>query len=111
MRSQCALNALSLREHGCRQSTKAGSYRVLKGWLGRVFIDRYHAHPLKTPTEIERAVRYVRNNAERHYSEGAAHSHSVDPFSSFASHEGVALTVAPRGFLLQRACERERKRR
>jgi REP element-mobilizing transposase RayT len=103
------LNALSLREHGNRQSTKTGSYRALKGWLGRVFCDRYHAHPLKTPTEMERAVRYVRNNAERHYSQGAAHSLSVDPCSSFASHE-VPLTVAPRGFLLLRACERERKR-
>lgn len=104
------LNALSLREHGSRQSTKAGSYSRLKGWLGRIFADRYYAHLLQTPTEMENAVHYVRNNAERHYQKGTAHALRIDPCSSFATHEDE-LTTLPRGFLLQRACEKERKRR
>jgi REP element-mobilizing transposase RayT len=105
------LNALSVREHGARQSTTGGSYRALQGWLGRVFADRYHAHPLKTPTEMERAVRYVRDNAEHHYHHGGPQdAPSCDPFSSFADNEEM-LTAAPRGFLLRRACDRQRIRR
>jgi putative transposase len=33
---------------------------------GAVFADRYHAHPLKTPREAKRAVRYVLTNYRRH---------------------------------------------
>jgi REP element-mobilizing transposase RayT len=33
---------------------------------GRVLGDRYHAHPLRTPTEVRRAVRYVRENHRKH---------------------------------------------
>ena len=33
---------------------------------GRVFVDRYHAHPLRTPREAARATRYVRTNYRRH---------------------------------------------
>ncbi len=65
------LNALSLREHGQTQSTKAGDYSALPGWLGRVFSDRYFAHLLKTPSEIKNAIKYVRGNAERHYAHDA----------------------------------------
>src|SRR3954464_12607595 len=33
---------------------------------GAVFADRYHAHPLKTPRETKRAVRYVLTNYRHH---------------------------------------------
>jgi len=99
------LNALSVKEHGARLSTKGGSYSALKGWLGRVFSDRYHAHLLKTPTEIAHAVRYVLQNAEHHHVRHVDDSRlSADPFTSVgaADHE---LTVQPRGFLLIKACK------
>jgi putative transposase len=34
---------------------------------GGLFGDHYHSHLLKTPTEVSRALSYVRTNAERHY--------------------------------------------
>ncbi len=33
---------------------------------GRVFLQRFHAHILRTPTEVRRALRYVANNARIH---------------------------------------------
>ena len=106
------LNALSLKEHGTTLSTKTGSYRALKGWLGRVFADRYHAHLLKTPTEMARAVRYVPENAEHHgvRDVGRSPSSSADLFTS-ANVAEQHLTAEPRGFLLQRACRRYQKPR
>ncbi|MEO1483991.1 MAG: transposase [Myxococcota bacterium] len=43
--------------------------RRLNGALGRrgpAFLDRYHAHILKTPREVRNALAYVLNNARRH---------------------------------------------
>ncbi len=51
------------------------SIRVAKGLnammkkRGRVLADRYHARPLRTPTEVRRAVAYVRDNARKHAAE------------------------------------------
>ena len=45
---------------------------------GKVFKGRYHAHILKTPTEVKRALRYVIFNLAKHKSCGAI----VDPYSS-----------------------------
>jgi len=110
------LNALSLRERGERQSTKGGNYSALKGWLGRVFSDRYHAHLLATPTEMQNAVRYVRDNAANHYTNldgqplAPLRRAVVDPFSSFAEDprllaNGPAPPIAPpRNPLLKRVC-------
>jgi REP element-mobilizing transposase RayT len=45
---------------------------------GRVFADHYHSHLLRSPTEVARALAYVRNNAEKHYGErGVDHCSSV----------------------------------
>ena len=44
---------------------------------GRVFADRYHARALRTPTEVRRALAYVRDNARRH---GVAPAR--DPYAS-----------------------------
>jgi REP element-mobilizing transposase RayT len=95
------LNALSVTEHGGNMSTKAGPYSALRGWLGRVFSDRYHAHVLKTPTEMEHAVRYVMTNAERHYGHGR--TSEGDPFTSAIAPE---LVHAAKGYLLARASKR-----
>ena len=45
---------------------------------GKVFKGRYHAHILKTPTEVKRALRYVIFNLAKHKNCGAI----VDPYSS-----------------------------
>jgi putative transposase len=47
---------------------------------GRLFADHYHAHHLRTPTEVARTLRYVRDNAEHHYGEVGP-----DFFSSLAA--------------------------
>jgi REP element-mobilizing transposase RayT len=66
------------------------SIRIAKGLnammrkRGRVLGDRYHARPLRTPTEVRRAVAYVRNNHRKHMAqigEPLARDY-VDEFSS-----------------------------
>ena len=76
--------------------------RALNGVMqrrGSVFADRYHAHVLRTPTEIRNAVRYaVRNHSIHAARAGRPVSHAPDPFSSLGYpalglfHEG-SLTV------------------
>jgi REP element-mobilizing transposase RayT len=63
------------------------------GRRGRFFADRYHAHVLKTPTEVHRALSYVLLNLRKHEAElhpsAAAHaSRGLDPFSSGAWFDG-----------------------
>ena len=111
------LNALFVREQGGRQKTRepGAGYRSPAGWLGRVFADRYHVHALKTPTEMERAVAYVRDNAKNHYGAQASGLARVgrrllDTFSSFVRVVDSAPPITsppivrPCGFLLRRAC-------
>ena len=62
------------------------------GRSGRVIGDRYHAHILKTPSEVKRARSYLLTNAQHHY----GHAHA----DGFASQIPVA---APRTWLLTRA--------
>ena len=59
---------------------------------GRVIGDRYHAHILRTPSEVRRARSYLLTNARQHY--------GVVGRDPFASREAV---VAPRTWLLARA--------
>src|SRR6266850_2167910 len=40
--------------------------RIMKR-SGRVLVDRYHEHILKTPTEVRNARHYLLNNVEKHY--------------------------------------------
>src|SRR4051794_2781906 len=44
---------------------------------GRVVSDRYHAHILKTPTEVKHALAYLRTNAFKHYQQ-----RGLDPCTS-----------------------------
>ena len=59
---------------------------------GRVLGDRYHAHILKTPSEVKRARMYLLGNARHHYGHVG-----VDLFVS------QTALVAPRTWLLRRA--------
>jgi REP element-mobilizing transposase RayT len=61
------------------------------GRQGRVIGDRYHAHVLRTPSEVKRARAYLLTNAQHHY----RHAHT----DQFASQVAV---VAPRTWLLRR---------
>lgn len=82
------------------------SIRVAKGLnammhkSGRVLGDRYHARPLRTPTEARRAVAYVRNNHRKHMNElGKPLPRTyVDEYASDAA--SIALP-APRTWLLR----------
>jgi putative transposase len=63
---------------------------------GRVFADRYHAHILKTPTEVGRARRYVLENAAIHEARAGLGSLGPDGLTSagmpeFASRAGTWL--------------------
>lgn len=82
---------------------------------GPVFVDRYHAHVLRTPAEVRNAVRYVLGNFESHAArrgEPRSTKGWIDPFSS-ASPRGPRqaqlslfdspATQAPRTWLLRRA--------
>jgi putative transposase len=66
------------------------------GRSGQVVGDRYHAHILKTPSEVKRARNYLLTNARHHY----GHT-GVDLYSS------VAAVIAPRTWLLRRAAPSE----
>jgi hypothetical protein len=50
---------------------------------GSVFLDRYHLHPLKTPTEVRNALAYVLTNEHHHRSTRTDEVQvRIDPFSS-----------------------------
>ncbi len=52
---------------------------------GIVFAERYHAHVLRTPTEVRNALCYVLNNARKH---GLKLIGALDPFASGAFFDG-----------------------
>lgn len=80
----------------------------LMGRRGRVFTDRYHAHVLRTPTEVRRALAYVLGNFASHAlrrGEPIAVAF-VDPYSSAAElgPDGEAPPVSrPETWLLRSA--------
>jgi REP element-mobilizing transposase RayT len=77
------------------------------GRHGQVIADRYHARPLRTPTEVRNAVHYVRNNMQKHAAEHGVFLDPLarDPFSSVsidARWYGAYPTVAePHTWLLR----------
>ena len=84
------------------------------GRSGKVFADRFHAHVLRTPLEVARAVAYVLGNfvvhALRRGAKGEKHAlRAADPYSS-AGREGAALTAGPRTWLLREGWRRARSR-
>ncbi len=52
------------------------------GRNGKVFADRFHAVPLRTPRQVRNALCYVMNNARRHGERLDPHWNGIDPFSS-----------------------------
>jgi REP element-mobilizing transposase RayT len=61
------------------------------GRRGRFFADRYHAHILRTPTEVHRALAYVLLNLRKHERERhpqAPAARGIDAFSSGAWFKG-----------------------
>ena len=79
------------------QAMKGLSVRFAKGLnrmmgrSGRVIADRFHSRVLATPSEVRRAMDYIRNNARKHAAQWGDHypASYVDPFSS----DGADLTL------------------
>ena len=69
---------------------------------GKVFADHYHAHLLRSPTELVNAIAYVLGNAEHHF----GHS-GTDPYSSSAP-EGRSVVAQARSWLLTAGWRRAR---
>jgi REP element-mobilizing transposase RayT len=93
---------------------------ALLGRNGPVFADRYHAHILRTPTEVAYAVAYVRGNFAVHAArQGAQAIDPVDRCSSAALAEdgrlpddqGPPLVEAAKTWLLSIGWRRARRSR
>ena len=93
-----AINGLAVR--------LARALNRLAGRNGKVFLDRYHAHVLKTPREVRHAVRYVLENFRHHLREDVAPA-GADPCSSAAwfdrSLNDDAPIASPQTWLLRNA--------
>jgi hypothetical protein len=72
------------------------------GRTGKVFADRYHARPLRTPAEVANAVRYVLENFRHHLREDVAPLR-IDPRSSglWLASDPRSPIVLPRSWLLR----------
>jgi REP element-mobilizing transposase RayT len=86
-------DALSQAMHGLGVRVAKALNRVMHR-RGRVLADRYHARPLRTPTEVRRALVYVRDNFEHHSGERLGR----DPCSSA---DGAIDLPQPRTWLLR----------
>jgi len=87
---------LAMAMQGLNVRIARGLNRMM-GRRGRVFADRYHAHILRTPTEVRHAVHYVRQNLAKHT--GAARLIGHDEYSSA---NPAFLLPAPATWLLRR---------
>ena len=71
---------------------------------GAVFAHRYHAHVLRTPTEVRHGLRYVLGNHAIHAGrQGRTISPHVDPYCSNAATVADAVIMPPQTFLLRQA--------
>lgn len=77
------------------------------GRKGQVFADRYHAHILRTPSEVRNAVRYVMNNSRTHAKRaGRRWRWVIDPYAGGPCRESFvescqSLISEPRSYLLR----------
>jgi putative transposase len=82
------------------------SIRVAKGLnammrrRGRVVGDRYHARPLRTPTEVRRAVAYVRGNHRKHMAQ-LGERLPPDYVDAYASGGAAIDLPRPRSWLMR----------
>ncbi len=99
-----------------------GLNRVM-GRRGQVFADRYHAHVLRTPEEVRRALAYVLGNFASHArrrgervpagwvdsysSAGLSGGPGQDGTASLWRHAASDVTARPRSWLLRTAAGRE----
>ncbi|MCC6811683.1 MAG: hypothetical protein IT381_29905 [Deltaproteobacteria bacterium] len=111
-----SLNAASMREAGGSLDPRAGAMSERPGWIGPVFVERYHLHALATPTEIAHCLEYLFTNAAKHFgsinvvrckithANDRARYIDVDAFTSFAELHTSAdpPVVRPRGDRLKR---------
>src|SRR5882672_10139505 len=81
------LNALSVRRCGGNLRPR-GALSARPGWLGKVFRERYHARPLRTPTETRNAIAYVIFNADKHFGSRDSGPVVPDPCSSAPYFDG-----------------------
>jgi REP element-mobilizing transposase RayT len=74
----------------------------MMGCSGRVLGDRYDARLLRSPTEVRRAIAYIRDNMRRHACAWGNHLPAgwVDPYSSDALGRSCHLPP-PRSWLLR----------
>src|SRR5215471_17073641 len=72
-----AMQALSVR--------LAAELNHLMARKGGVIRDRYHVRALKTPTEVLRALNYLKNNAQKH-----GFTRGPDSYASWANQEVIA---------------------
>ena len=72
---------------------------------GPVFADRFHAHILKTPTEVGRARRYVLGNAAIHAARAGLPAPAADALTS----EAMDCTSPPGTWLLSTGWRLERR--
>ena len=85
-------SALSKGMNGMGVRVARGLNRVMSR-NGGVLDDRYHAHILRTPTEVRRARAYLLQNARKHYGVIGA-----DPYTS------TVAVIEPDTFLMRRLC-------
>src|SRR5256885_5667775 len=71
------------------------------GRRGPLFVERYHAHVLKTPREVRHAVDYVLANWFRHAGREVG-PYDLDRLSSVAN---LSMVVRPQTWLLRVGCE------
>ena len=92
--------ALSRGMKGLGVRLAKGLNKLMSG-KGQVLADRYHEHILRTPSEVKRAVSYVRRNHAKHVAErgGRLDAGSVDSYSSAGTEHGIVLPT-PRTWLL-----------
>jgi hypothetical protein len=71
---------------------------------GRVFVDRYHLHVLRTPREVRNAIAYVLNNWRHHNEHRAFPGRTVDPYATGGHFDGwldpPSIPIAERGQLI-----------
>lgn len=65
---------------------------LILGRTGKVFAYRYHATPLRTPTQTRRAISYVLNNW-RHHQEPQSAYDKLDPYATGYAFDGWSETT------------------
>lgn len=99
--------------HALSRGMKGFSVRIARhlniafGRKGKVFDDRYHAHILRTPTEVRNAIRYVKENSRIHAQRrGEIWRQAIDRFAGGPCKKSFlpacrSLVAEPRSFLLR----------